>query len=368
ARSVEMARAILRRFDFSTEEPSGEGAIVRRMPHGVVAVITPWNNPVYLPLGKILPAILAGNGVVWKPAPETNGIAQTIIEILHASGCPHELVQMIPGDARTGRSIMAHHCVDAVTMTASDAAGFSASEICGSRRIPLQAELGGNNAAIVLADADLTSAASKIASGAFEMSGQRCTANRRAIVESKCLAGFLNLLKVAMAGLCSGNPLDPETVIGPLVSRERRIKVAGMIRRAIADGHTVVQSTFDEERNGPSYFPPTLVLCDDPSHEIVREETFGPVLVIQSVENLEEALERCNAVRQGLAAAIFSTNKESIGHFLREARAGILKVNRSTADASVDVPFGGWKASGIGPAEHGEADLEFYFRTQTVYK
>jgi len=368
ARCVEMATAILRRFDLSKEQPSGEGVLVRRMPHGVVAVITPWNNPVYLPLGKILPAILAGNAVVWKPAPETNGIAQSILEILHDSGCPRDLVQLIPGDARTGRLIMAHHCVDAVTMTASDAAGFSASEICGRRRIPLQAELGGNNAAIILADADLTSAASKIASGAFEMSGQRCTANRRAIVESKCLAGFLDFLKVAMAGLCNGNPLDPETVIGPLVSRDRRIKVEGIIRRAIADGHTVFQMPFDEDRNGPSYFPPTIVLCDDPSHEVVQEETFGPVLVIQSVENLEEALKLCNAVRQGLAAAIFSTSNESIEHFLGEARSGILKVNRSTADASVDVPFGGWKASGIGPAEHGDADLEFYFRTQTVYK
>ncbi len=366
SRSIEMAEAILHRFDRVPDELS-TGTHVRRVPHGVVAIITPWNNPVYIPLGKILPAILAGNAVVWKPAPETNAIARDIVEILLSSGFPQDLVEVIPGDALTGRSIMAHPGVDAVTMTASDAAGFSASEICGHRRIPLQAELGGNNAAIILPDADLGLAAAKVAAGAFELAGQRCTANRRAIVDKRCLDEFVELLKQNMNKLTRGDSLDPETVVGPLVSPARKTKVEGIVRRALADGFPVFQSCDRGLPDGPSEFPPTLVLCDDPSHEIVQEETFGPVLVIQSADNLDEAIALCNGVRQGLAASIFSTAPESIGCFLRETKAGILKVNSSTADASVDVPFGGWKASGIGPAEHGDADFEFYLRTQTVY-
>lgn len=367
SRSIEMAEAIVRRFDRFPDEIRSGAPYVRRVPHGVMAIITPWNNPVYLPLGKIIPAILAGNTVVWKPAPEANGIAQAILDLLISSEFPPDLIQLVSGDAMTGRLIMTHPGVDAATMTASDAAGFSASEVCGNRRIPLQAELGGNNAAIILADADLTLAASKVAAGAFEMAGQRCTANRRAIVEKECLDDFMDLLKESMSKLTRGNPLDPETVVGPLVNPIRKTRIEGVIRRALADGHTVFQLPDNGQSADPSELPPTLVCCDDPSHEIVQEETFGPVLVIQAADNLDEAIAHCNGVRQGLAASIFSTNSDNIGRFLREAKAGILKVNASTADASVDLPFGGWKTSGIGPAEHGDADLEFYLRLQTLY-
>jgi acyl-CoA reductase-like NAD-dependent aldehyde dehydrogenase len=116
------------------------------------------------------------------------------------------------------------------------------------------------------------------------------------------------------------------------------------------------------------WYPPTIACCEDPDHELVQEESFGPILVLQTAADPEQAMALLNGVRQGLVGALFSSSQELVERFLREARAGILKVGRSTADAEVDVPFGGWKGSGIGPPEHGDFDLDFYTRPQAVYR
>jgi acyl-CoA reductase-like NAD-dependent aldehyde dehydrogenase/nicotinamidase-related amidase len=370
-RSGEMLAAISARALAAPEtEPAGSAAL-RRRPHGTVAVITPFNNPVYLPLGKIIPAVLYGNTVVWKPAPEALGVSRCLLSLMRAAEWPDGLVNLVEGDRRVGQSLLQDARIDAVTITGSSAAGFSAQEASNRRRIPLQAELGGNNAAIVWDDADLQDAARQVAAGAFDMAGQRCTANRRVIVQEAVSARFLDLLWQESRALPWGDPWCEETRIGPLVNSARCVSVARMVQRAAAACGPVLLP------HGPDapapvltpnrWYPPTIVCCENPQHEIVQEETFGPVLVVQTAKNWEHAIGLCNGVRQGLVAAIFSRSRARTERFLNEAQAGILKINRSTADAAVDVPFGGWKASGLGPPEHGEFDLDFFTRPQTVY-
>ncbi|KAB2671408.1 MAG: aldehyde dehydrogenase family protein [Verrucomicrobia bacterium] len=366
-------RAIARRVCPDEQPGQDAPAWVRHRALGVIAVVTPWNNPTYIPAGKIGAALLHGNTVVWKPAPAASTVAVRLMRLLQEGGAPDGSVNLVLGDRSVAAGLMADPGVDAVTLTGSTAAGYAAQDICARRHVPLQAELGGNNAAIVWADADLAIAAERIAEGAFAMAGQRCTANRRVIVDERCRGEFLGLLAAAVARLGLGDSMDPGTQVGPLISRESRDRVAACVARARSRGLGITMPHGTSGVGDPCGIPgteyfPTLVLADDPRDELVQEETFGPVLVVQRAANWAEAISRCNGVRQGLAAALFSGSPELQRCFLAEARAGILKINRSTAGAAVDVPFGGWKASGIGPPEHGSSDREFHTRVQAIYR
>jgi alpha-ketoglutaric semialdehyde dehydrogenase len=342
-RSVALVRAASRTEVL--ELPCGARSRLRYVPLGVVAAITPWNNPAAIAFGKIAPALAYGNTVVLKPSPLAGAVADYLASLVEPLG----LVQVVHGGAAVACQLMEDPLIDAVTLTGSEQAGFAARVICAQRAIPLQAELGGNNAAIVLEDADLSAAAAAIAEGAFGFSGQRCTANRRVIITRSIMPEFLSRLQ---------SHLDP---LGPLISREQQQQVAALVKRS---GGVILQG---EPSADPDSYPATVILCEDPSSEIVQEETFGPVLVVQPAEDFEHALQLCNGVRQGLAAALFSRCPSHKARFLDQACAGILKLNLTTADADAEAPFGGWKASGIGPAEHGRSNREFYTRTQAVY-
>jgi len=350
------------------EIAGGRRCTVRHRPLGVVAVITPWNHPVAIPIGKIAPALLYGNSCVWKPSPLAGSLAVEIMKLLKLAGFPEGVVELVEGDRLTALELMNDPRVDAVTITGSAAAGYAAQDVCARRRITIQAELGGNNAAIVWADCDLEGASVQIAEGAFGFAGQRCTANRRVIVDANCYKEFLQNLETATTALIWGDPLDPKTQVGPMVSVESRNRVAELVARARQSARVIVrhENSRSPRRNG-AYFPPAIVCCDDPTQEIVQEETFGPVLVVQRANDWEHAIRLCNGVRQGLVAAIFSRSKKRQAEFLEQAQAGILKINSTTANANAEAPFGGWKGSGIGPPEHGRSDREFYTRTQSIY-
>ncbi len=338
----------------------------RREPLGVIGLIGPFNNPLAIPVGKIVPALLYGNAVIWKPAIPGSRIAKKTAELFAVATGQPKVLQVLCGSDQTARQLMA--ASDAVTISGSLKAGRAAQEICATYHIPLQAELGGNNASIVWRDADLGAAAESISEGAFAFAGQRCTANRRAIVDSSVYDVFLEHLILATRRLVLGDPADPDTQIGPLISAPSRNRVSAAIERARAASLRVITPLKKlEGARGGAWLEPTIVCCDDPSAEIVQEETFGPVLVIQKAKGWGEAISLCNGVTQGLAGAIFTTSPKRIEDFLRRVRAGILKVNSSTANAAVDLPFGGWKASGIGPAEHGPANREFFTRMQSIY-
>lgn len=359
------------RSDAGGQDAVGDATwMTRRRPHGVVAIITPWNNPLAIPLGKIAPALLHGNTVVWKPAIPASGIAVALHRLLQETGLPEGVVNVLLGDHHTAELLLDHPLVRAASLTGSSEAGYAAQAISARRRIPFQGELGGNNAAIVWSDADLRTAAREIAVGGFGSAGQRCTANRRVIVERQVYDEFLAELQAAIDDLPWGDPFDESTVVGPLVSRRACRRVADAVATAQAEGAVVVQrqSRGDSPDANGCYYPPTLIQHTAPTSDIVQRETFGPVVVLHAATDWCEAITLCNEVQQGLVASLFSPCTSLRERFLDEAHAGILKLDQSTAGAAADAPFGGWKSSGIGPPEHGSGDVEFYTRMQTVYR
>ncbi|MGZ5503369.1 MAG: aldehyde dehydrogenase family protein, partial [Chthoniobacterales bacterium] len=296
----------------------------RRVPLGVIALIAPFNNPLAIPIGKLVPALLYGNAVIWKPAIPGSRIAQRTAEIFARIG-DSGLLQVVCGDEATACEAMT--VCDAVTISGSIVAGLKAQEICAQRGVPLQAELGGNNAAIIWRDADLPKAARQVAEGAFVFAGQRCTANRRVIVHAEIYDAFLDEVIQATELLVVGDPKDEKTHLGPLISTASAHRVRNVIERARATASRVITSSASGDE---SWIAPTIICCDDPQAEVVQEETFGPVLVVQRAGDWEEAITLCNGVRQGLVAALFTQSRERIEDFLRSAKCGLLKINSST--------------------------------------
>lgn len=347
-------------------------AIVRRVPVGVVAQITPWNNPLAVPAGKLAPALRLGCSVAWKPSPLAPTVAAALLELLEHAGMPDDVVAVIDGGAAAAEALIAAPPVAAVSLTGSSAAGHAAQAICASRRIPIQAELGGNNAAVVWRDADLAAAAAAIAEGGLGCAGQRCTANRRVIVDAACFKSFVEQLEHAVAALELGDPDDPAVRIGPLVTAAARERVAAALERAGAESEVLRPGAGQpwprDAALADRWLEPALVLVPDPDAEIVQRELFGPVIVVQPANGFDEAMRLLNGVSEGLAAALFSSSEARRKQFLDEAEAGVLKLNRSTVDAGVESPFGGWGSSGVGPPEHGQGDLELYTRWQAIYR
>jgi alpha-ketoglutaric semialdehyde dehydrogenase len=371
-RGVEILRVTAELAGQAMETATSASARYRHEPLGVMAIVTPYNNPVAIPLGKIGPALLYGNTVAWKPAPAAAMISRRMWELARSAGVPEGVVSLCEGSHWTAGWLAENPLVDGLSISGSSRAGYALQEICARCHIPFQAELGGNNAAIVWEDARLEVAAGLIAEGAFGFTGQRCTANRRAIVAAGRFDAFLAAIQRATAELAWGDPASEKTVVGPLISVGKRDEVRALLARAAASGQKLFvphgeQAEYTQMMERGAFYPPTIVVADDAASEIVQEETFGPVLVVQRAADWDEAIGLCNGVRQGLMAALFSNSAEVRARFLAEARAGVLKINQSTAGADAVSPLGGWKASGAGPAEHGAADREFYCRMQTIY-
>ena len=371
-RAAANVRDVIRRakkFPFQIREAAGT---VRHEPLGAVGLISPWNNPVAIPIGKIAPALAYGNTVVWKPAPAATRIAGAVMKLLRRAGVPADAVRMVTGDHTTAQALAADERIGAVTLTGSASAGFAIQEICARRFVPLQAELSGNNAAIVWDDADWPQAAAQVARGAFGFAGQRCTANRRVIVPKQRGERFWRELKMAAEKLAWGDPRDAATDIGPVIDTAKRDEHLALIGAARKSGGSRVEFLFGARAREPwatagAYAQPAVAAGDRPEHALVQEETMSPLLVVQQADDFDHALELCNGVRHGLAAALFSQATRLQRKFLAEARAGILKLNSATAGVDVALPFGGWRESGLGPPEHGEGDRLFYTRLQAVY-
>jgi acyl-CoA reductase-like NAD-dependent aldehyde dehydrogenase len=305
---------------------------------------------------------------VWKPAPAAARISVRLLALAGEAGLPAGVVNLVSGGHRAARTLLSEEGIDAISLSGSAAAGWAAQEIAARRRVPFQAELGGNNAAIVAESADVSEAAGAIARGAFSFAGQRCTANRRAVVDDRIHDAFLEAVAAATASLVWGDPLDPVTEVGPVVSRESKERIATAIERARAGGAriTAPHASLPHGHAHGAYAPPAIVDGAPAASEIVQEETFGPVLVVQRARGFENALELAHGVRQGLVSALFSRDASERETFLARARAGLLKINRPTTGTDAFAPFGGWRASGVGPPERGPGDVEFYTRVQTL--
>jgi acyl-CoA reductase-like NAD-dependent aldehyde dehydrogenase len=329
----------------------------------------PWNNPIALPAAKIAAAVADGNGVVLAPSALAAGCAQLLHRTWCDAGLPRDLVRVVPGGAAVGRAVVTHPGVDGVALTGSVAVGREVAAACARRGVPLQAELGGNNAAVVLADADLAAGLPTLVRGAFSFAGQRCTAVRRLVVPRSTLPQVRALIGDAVASVVVGDPAAEATDMGPLVSMAARDAVADAIEAAVARGAVVVARGTLPGSLPPddAWLAPAAVLVDDPRDPLVQQESFGPVLVVQPADDLDEAIALANGVDHGLLMAVVGSAPEAIARVVDAARVGIVSVGAAPPAIHPDAPFGGWKASGFGPPEHGEWDRWFFGRVQAVY-
>ena len=370
------AAAILRYYAGQTLEPDGETypstsaatfLYARREPVGVVLAITPWNFPIAIPTWKLAPALAYGNCVVWKPAELVPLTAVHLAQALADAGLPHGVLNVVLGrSAEIGETLLAGP-VDALTFTGSNEVG---------RRLQLQAialgtkvqlELGGKNPAVVLADADLDLAAEQVARGAFLSAGQKCTATSRLIVERAVVEQIAAGLVERAIGWRLGDPLDPETKVGPLASAAQLERVTGFLDLARRDGGEVLAGGEAVADDGGYYVRPTVLAGLGPESAVVRDEIFGPVAVLLPVDSYEEAVELANDTPFGLSAAVFTRDLGRALRFAKDVRAGVVKVNQESAGLEFHVPFGGTKASSSGSREQGRAAREFFTEWKTVY-
>jgi alpha-ketoglutaric semialdehyde dehydrogenase len=350
-----------------TDARPGTSTSVRVEPVGVVLAICPWNDPLITPARKLGPALIAGNAVVLKAASQTPGIAIWAAGLLAEAGLPDGVVQVVTGrNSEISDALLASP--DAVTFTGSNEVGAYLRRTLADRNVRLQAELGGKNVSVVLADADLDMAAATLVSAAFAQAGQRCTATSRLIVEEEAARALEWRLRDKMAKIVVGSGLDPATTMGPLSYAGHRDGVLEHIERAKKEGATVIvgggRPAADDLAHG-CYVEPTLIGVT-PAQSLWRDEVFGPVLAITTASGFDEAVRLANDTAYGLAAAVFTSSLRSANQFIDRAEAGQVAVNLPTAGWDVHHPFGGFHESGSAFKEQGSPGIRFYTRIKTA--
>jgi acyl-CoA reductase-like NAD-dependent aldehyde dehydrogenase len=369
---AEVARAvsILRYFAQIVMIPDGETypaadarawLMARRYPVGVCALITPWNFPVAIPTWKLVPAIAYGNSVLLKPASASTAIARLLHDIA-AKHLPQGVFEVIPGGAETGELLLDHPDIAAISFTGSLKVGRIVAERAVSRGARFQCEMGGQNPSLVLADSDLDRAASTIAYAAMGYAGQKCTATSRVIVEATVYEEIRDRLVAAVEGL---EVIDPESegcLVGPLIDESARTSALEALERG---GGRILTGGGPLDAEG-FYLAPTLVELDDPSSPLAQEEVFAPVTVVLKAESPDDAVRVANDVRYGLVAAVFTGDLERAMTLADRLEAGLVRINAPTSGVDFHVPFGGSKASSIGPREQGLAARDFYTETRTL--
>jgi acyl-CoA reductase-like NAD-dependent aldehyde dehydrogenase len=337
-------------------------------PLGVIGAITPWNFPFAIPGWKLAPALVYGNTVVWKPAEAASGSAVILTEVLAEAGLPAGVLNLVTGSGRElSGAITGNRHVAGLTFTGSVPVGETLRRALADSRAKLQLELGGKNPAIVLADADLVDSAAQAARGAMLQTGQRCTATSRIYVEESVKDEFVERLVAGVEAMIVGDPTDPDTAVGPVASREQLETVSRYLGIAAADNLDVRTGGSASDGEDGFYVEPTVIVDVPEDHALMREEIFGPVVCVNSVSGLDEAIERANDTEFGLSAGIFTRDLGKAMRFMREIEVGLVHVNRETGSTEVHVPFGGVKDSSSMQREQGMAARDFFTVSKTVY-
>lgn len=370
------AAAIFRYFAGECSQPMGEVypssssrfLYTKRVPLGVVCAITPWNFPLAIPAWKIAPALAYGNAVVWKPAELTPHCAIKLTQMLIEAGLPAGVLNLVTGPAgRISDALLNGDALAALTFTGSNEVGQQIkSALCG-RNVKIQLELGGKNAAVVLADADLDLAASEIAKAAMRQTGQRCTATSRVLVDRTVADELLDRLVVAIAALRVGDPADLATDVGPLASRAQFTKMLEHLEQVHRLGLEIVYGGRATDPDRGYFVDPTVVVDPRGDSRVSREEIFGPLVCFTPVEDATVALERANDTPYGLSASVFTSSLDHALAFVDGLDAGVVHVNGESTGAEPHVPFGGMKDSSSFSREQGKASREFFTQLKTVY-
>ncbi|WP_255954619.1 aldehyde dehydrogenase family protein [Streptomyces odontomachi] len=343
-------------------------ALTRRDPIGVVGLITPWNFPLAIPAWKVAPALLSGCPAILKPSPLTPQTAALLVECFVAAGAVGGVLNLVHGGREVGEALVKDPAVAGISFTGSVEVGRAIHTAGAPRFLRTQLEMGGKNAALVLADADLDQAADAIVSGAFGQAGQRCSATSRVVVDRTVHDALVSRLTERAAALRVGGGMDPEARLGPVVSAERLQACLAGVRQATAEGAVVAtggQRLTDGLPEGYFMAPTVLDGVRSDSH-IAQEEIFGPVLSVIECDGLDDGLRIVNSVRYGMAAAIFTRDTSLALAALDRVEAGMLHVNRPGVGAYPHMPHVGVKESQYGPAECSLQVWDFYTQWRTA--
>ncbi|MQT14709.1 aldehyde dehydrogenase family protein [Segnochrobactrum spirostomi] len=336
-------------------------------PAGVAAQIIPWNYPLSTAARGIAPALAAGCAIVAKPAEQTPFTALMLAELGHRAGLPAGVLNVVTGTgARTGAPLVAHPGIDHITFTGSVATGIRVMHAAAENVTRLVLELGGKSPLVVLGDADLDAALDGVIEAIYENAGQICSAGSRLVLDRRIADGFLDRLVARTRGLRLGHGLD-DVDVGPVNSALQLGRIDEHVRCAKAAGNDILcggDIVHPAGANGGWFFAPTIVAARSPSDPIVTEEIFGPVLAVQTVENLDEAIAIANCTDYALVAGIYTSDLNKANRFARHVDAGQVFVNEYFA-GGIEVPFGGNRKSGFG-REKGMEGLRSYCRTKSV--
>ena len=334
-------------------------------PVGVVAQIVPWNYPLVMAAMKLGPALATGCTVVLKPAEDTSLSALRLGEIILEAGLPEGVVNIVTGLGRTvGAALAAHQGIDKIAFTGSTATGKAIAQAAAAGLKKVSLELGGKSPNIIMADANLDAAIPASAMGIFYNSGQTCTAPSRMYVHKSVADKVIAGIAAVGRSLNIAPGLDEESTLGPLVSLRQFDRVSAYIAAGVAEGGVIASGG---KRHGDAgyFLEPTIIAQTHNDMQVVREEIFGPVLVVQTFSEPEEALSLANDNDYGLAAVIWTENVGQAHRMAKAVKSGVVGINTAMG-ADWDVPIGGMKQSGIG-RENGRDGLELYLQTKSVF-
>jgi benzaldehyde dehydrogenase (NAD) len=341
----------------------GRLSMIRRIPVGVVSAITPWNSPSVLGMRVVAPALALGNAVVLKPDPQTPVIGGAMFEaVFREAGLPDGLLQIVVGGADVGEALVTDPNVNVVSFTGSTAAGRRVGELAGARLKKVALELGGNNAFIVLDDADLAAATAAGAFSSFQFQGQVCFAAGRHIVHESVADDYIDALRSKAEGLRMGDPYREDVQLGPIVNEKQVRRVADIVDRSVAGGARLVIGGGHEGL----FYEPTVLADVTEDLPAFTDEIFGPVAPVTTFRTDEEAIALANSSAYGLVGAVYSTSLSRGLSVANRIKAGMVHVNDGTLNDEATIPFGGTGMSGNGARYGGEANLDNFTEWQWV--
>ena len=359
--------SLSRNTPLEEQRPRQDGmgtTVVRREPVGVVGAIVPWNFPQVLTMFKVAPALAAGCSVVIKPSPETLLDAFELAAAADRCGLPPGVLNIVPGGSDIGAYLVSHAEVDKVCFTGSTATGRRISEVCGRLLRPVTLELGGKSAAIVLDDADLTNVAEGLATSSLLNNGQTCFLSTRILAPRGRHDEVLDAVAALASGLTVGNPFDPATQVGPVVSQRQRERVEHYIQLGKESGATLAAGGARPDIEKGWFVQPTVFGGVSNDARIAQEEIFGPVLSVIPYRDVDDAVSIANNSEYGLGGTIWTSDVEKGIDIARRVESGTVGVNFYNLDYGA--PFGGIKASGLG-RELGPEGLASFFRVKSIF-
>jgi acyl-CoA reductase-like NAD-dependent aldehyde dehydrogenase len=332
-------------------------------PHGVIACISPWNFPLSMATSGIIPALIAGNTVIFKPSEYTSLSQKLVADLINQAGLPKGVLNVVIGGGDVG-SMIIDQPIDLVWFTGSTKVGQQIYEKCGKKFIRSLLEMGGSSPAIIFADADLDNALDQLYWARFLNAGQVCTAIKRLFVEQPIYEKVVNSFKAKLQSIKVGNPMD-DSDIGPLVNKRQQETLVAQVEDAIAKGAKVeIGGKIPSQLNSGNYFEPTILTKVTMDMKVMTEEVFGPVLPIIPFATEAEAIAMANKIDYGLSAEIYTTDLEKAERVAKEIDAGTVAINTDNF-FKPECPFGGFKKSGMGK-EYGEIGIREFTRQKLI--